>query len=75
MKITYDNEVDAAYIYLKEISPGGVKKTYSCDSSEVDGTINLDFDETNILVGIEVLNASKKLPQEILEDATQLGNS
>jgi uncharacterized protein YuzE len=28
--------------------------------------INLDFDENNILVGIEVLDASKKLPKEVL---------
>lgn len=66
MKITYDKNADAAYIYLKNIPPGGVKKTYLCDPNEVGSMINLDFDENNILVGIEVLDASKKLPQEYL---------
>lgn len=66
MKITYDETVDAAYIYLKDIQPGGVKKTYPCDPDKVDGLINLDFDENNILVGIEILDASKKLPKELL---------
>ena len=66
MKITYDENADAAYIYLKDIPPGGVKKTYPCDPNEINGMINLDFDENNILVGIEVLDASKKLPPDLL---------
>lgn len=66
MKVTYDKNADAAYIYLKDIPPGGVKKTYSCDPSEIDGMINLDFDAEGVLVGIEVLDASKKIPKEYL---------
>jgi uncharacterized protein YuzE len=66
MKITYDKNADAAYIQIQEIFPGGVKKTYLCDPEEVGTMINLDFDENNILVGIEVLDASKKLPKEVL---------
>jgi uncharacterized protein YuzE len=67
MKITYDKNTDAAYIYLTEISAGGVKKTYPCDPAEVKGMINLDFNPEGILVGIEVLGASKKLPKELLD--------
>jgi uncharacterized protein YuzE len=68
MKITYDKSIDAAKIYLIDIQPGGVKKTYTCDPLEV-GEINLDFDINDFLIGIEVQDASKKLPPEILEKA------
>jgi len=76
MNITYDRSVDAAYIYLikkVEIQHGWVKKTYPCDPVEVDGMINLDFDTDGHLGGIEVLAASKKLPQEILDQAEIIG--
>jgi len=46
MLIEYDKEADAAYIYLVDIPPGGVKNTYPCDPKEVGGMINLDFSRT-----------------------------
>lgn len=64
MKITFDKEADAAYIYLKEkINDGEVVRTISINED-----ITLDFNSDNKLVGIEVLNASKnlsKLPEKI----------
>ena len=70
MRITYDPQVDAAYIYLvDEIRPGGVARTYLCDPREVDGQINLDFDPEGRLLGIEVLDASRKLPENVLREA------
>ena len=53
--------------YLVDIPPGGVKHTYPCDPQEVKGMINLDFDEEGRLLGIEVLDASKKLPPDLLK--------
>jgi uncharacterized protein YuzE len=73
IKIEYDKEVDAVYIYLKEIGPGGVSFTYPCDPSEVKGMINLDFDKEGKLEGIEIMDASKKLPKEILDEAENIG--
>lgn len=71
-KTTYDKSVDAVYIFLSD--PGvDVKKTYPCDPKKVDGMINLDFDEDNKLIGIEVMDASKKLPKEILDKAEIIG--
>jgi uncharacterized protein YuzE len=62
--------VDAAYIQLADvIGAGGVACTYGCDPSEVDGMIHLDFDSDGRLVGIEVLDASSKLPPEVLLQA------
>ena len=70
MNVTYDRSVDAAYIYLAgEIRPGQVKKTYPCDPTEVNGQINLDFDEAGRLLGIEVLDAARLLPKSVLECA------
>lgn len=67
MKVTYDASVDAAYIQLvDEIGVGGVANTYPCDPRDVGGMINLDFDSSGRLVGVEVLDASKLLPPEVL---------
>ncbi|MGN8171862.1 DUF2283 domain-containing protein [Hyphomicrobiales bacterium] len=40
--------------------------TYCCDPNEVDGQINLDFDSDGRLIGIEVLQASEKLPPHVI---------
>lgn len=67
MRLTYDPEADAAYIYLAdEIAAGGVARTYPCDPTEVGGMVNLDFDAEGRLIGIEVMDASRMLPSEAL---------
>jgi uncharacterized protein YuzE len=66
-KLTYDPEVDAAYLFLVPIGPGEAKKTYACDPDEVGGQIQLDFDEGGRLIGIEVLDASHLLPKDLLK--------
>ena len=68
MKLTVDRSADAAYINLNEENIS-VAKTYPCDPSEVNGMINLDFDSEGHLVGIEILDASKKLNKKILDNA------
>lgn len=76
MKITYDREADAAYIYLDpslSMKSGWVAKTYPCDPQEVNGMINLDFDNNGKLGGIEVIDASKKLSEEFLKQAEIIG--
>jgi len=35
--------------------------------------INLDFDANDVLIGIEVLDASQKLPKGLLEKADLIG--
>ena len=64
IKITLDKEADAAYIYLKEISQGEVKKTISLNDS-----LNIDLDSNNQILGIEILNASQNLPLNSLNKA------
>jgi uncharacterized protein YuzE len=58
MKANYDKEADAAYIYLKKISQGEVKHTI-----ELNKNIILDFNCEMRLVGIEILSASKVIPE------------
>jgi uncharacterized protein YuzE len=71
VRITYYQSSNSAYIYFKDISPGGVAKSYPCDPLAVNGMINLDFDAQDRLIGIEVLDARGKLPSELLEIAEQ----
>jgi uncharacterized protein YuzE len=66
LKIRQDPAADAAYIQLATtIGPGGVEHTYNCDITEVGDMINLDFDHAGRLVGIEVLDASLRLPPDL----------
>ena len=62
MRIEIDKEIDVAYIYFKEISPGEVKKTISLNES-----INVDLDKDGKTIGIEILDASKNLPISALK--------
>jgi uncharacterized protein YuzE len=66
MEIKYDRAVDAAYIALVPIKPGGVRNTYACDVEEVGDSIILDFDGDGRLIGIEILNATALLPHALL---------
>ena len=59
MRITYDPEADAAYFYIS------IKNDLR-ETRQVDSDINLDFDVNDRLVGIEVLDASKRLDLEHL---------
>lgn len=54
--IIKDKDVDAAYIYLKDISE---KEVYR--STKVKEGIYIDFDVMGEMVGIEVLKATKNL--------------
>lgn len=53
MRVYYDNEVDALYIKLGNQRPEGVV--------EITEGFNLDTTSENKIVGIEILNASKKM--------------
>jgi len=53
MKVYYDDEVDALYIKLGEETPEG--------TVEITEGVNLDTTSQDKIVGIEILNASKKL--------------
>ena len=58
MKVKYDKEVDILYIHLSE---GKV-----VESDEEKPGIVLDYDVIGNIVGIEVINASSKIPQPMI---------
>lgn len=72
MRVSYDAEVDAAYIYLTDepLMPG--RDTIPCATPGgppgAEATINLDFREGKI-VGLEVLDASRWLHRDLLAAA------
>ena len=71
MKLTYDHSVDAAYIKISsDDDESRFGFTYCCDPNEVDGQIHLDFDDEGRLIGVEILNASAKLPSYLLKSKT-----
>lgn len=73
MKITYDVEADAAYIQLaNNVAPGdSVTQVRVPENENVAGEINLDFNASGELLGIEVLFASEVLSDEVLKNSVE----
>ena len=67
-RVEYDRDADAAYVYLvEEIPSGAVARTVTVDPREVSGSIvTLDLDSENRIIGLEVLDASRRLSAELL---------
>jgi uncharacterized protein YuzE len=59
MKLEYDPEVDAAYLTLSSAPVA--------DSEEVKPGIVLDYDANQRIVGIEILNLRRQLPDADLK--------
>jgi uncharacterized protein YuzE len=53
LKIEYDKEADALYIQLRE--------AYVDDNIDIEEGVTVDLDEKKHIVGIEILDATKKL--------------
>lgn len=62
MRIEYDREADALYIQLREV--------YVEDNIDIEEGITIDLDEKRHIVGIEVLDASKKLSIKDMSNIT-----
>lgn len=63
MRLEYDKDVDAAYIYISE-----TKKVAS--TIKVTDDVLIDFDNKGRVLGIEVLNASKHLTRKAMLEAS-----
>src|SRR5438105_3376011 len=66
VRVTYDEDADAAYIYLTGIAAAEVATTVPGWPDSEAFMVNLDFDWEGRLIGIEVVGASAKLPTEFL---------
>ena len=62
MKIEYDKEADALYIQLREASIE--------DNIDIEDGVTVDLDEKKHIVGIEILDASKRLSLKDLVNIT-----
>ena len=59
MRVHFDQESDAIYLRLDD--------SKIVESEEVKPGIVLDFNEHNQVVGVEILNAGKRVPQASLK--------
>ena len=57
MKISYDKEADAMYI---EFRKGEFSK-----NKKIDGCTIVDFDKNGNILGIELLDAGRRIPKKI----------
>lgn len=58
MRITYDPEADAMYVLIHDGEPG--------DSLDVEDGVTVDRDKEGHILGLEILDASKRLTAEEL---------
>lgn len=71
MKLTYDQTVNAAYLYVREPAGDyGPISTVCLADPEMPGSVNLDFGFDEKLVGIEFLSARELLPESLLQSAS-----
>ncbi|HZB41481.1 MAG TPA: DUF2283 domain-containing protein [Ilumatobacter sp.] len=70
MRVSYDPEVDAAYIYLTDQSLIPGRESIPCDAPDgVDAMVVVDWKNGRI-TGIEVLDASHHLHPDLLASAS-----
>lgn len=62
MKIEYDPEGDALYIQIREAHPS--------DSIDIEDGVTVDVDADSHIVGLEILDASKRLSRSDLGSIT-----
>ncbi|MEU5852634.1 DUF2283 domain-containing protein [Saccharopolyspora shandongensis] len=74
MRITYDPEVDAAYIYLTDVELEPGIDTIPLEAPDGSAMVNMDWKDGKI-VGLEVLDASILLHPDLLAQATSPGRS
>jgi uncharacterized protein YuzE len=75
MKVQFDRRANAAYLSLRHpLADGEAVVTHVCDPlpRQVKGMVHLDFDARGRLVGIEVINATRVLPQVVLDQAERI---
>jgi uncharacterized protein YuzE len=72
LELLHDADADAARInFVDAIQAGGVEKSHVCDIELANCSVVLDFDAADHLVGIEILGASRLLPEQVLREEDQ----
>lgn len=71
MRITFDAEADAVYISLvPEIEPGRSVRNVEIESTG--GSVVLGFPSAGVVLGVEVLGATKLLDATLLASAVRI---
>lgn len=73
LKVTFDRDADAAYIYLEPSESTSPAKQIVLEDESVRAMIIFDVSQSGQLLGIEVLGAVAAVPAELLEQAEQIG--
>ena len=69
MRISYNPAADAVYIHLgRETGAARRTTTQAATPDGVDGFVALDWEDGRI-IGIEILDASRRLSQDLLDEA------
>lgn len=67
MRIQYDEAADAAFIWFVDGGPQQVERTEPADVSLENAAIVFMWDRSDRLLGLEVLGASKVMPNGALD--------
>ena len=62
MKIEYDKQADALYIQIRD--------NYADDNIDIEEGVSIDIDSDGHIIGIEILDVSKRLSLEELSKLT-----
>jgi uncharacterized protein YuzE len=70
VRITYNRDADSVYVHLteEELPPGPTASIKAQPPEGIQAFVMLDW-KVDRLVGIEVLDASTRLPQDLLDGA------
>jgi uncharacterized protein YuzE len=67
LRVTYDDEVDAANIHFTPgIQAGGVSRTVPVDGGDEPWMVKLDVDGGGRIIGLRVPDAARRLPAALL---------
>lgn len=72
LRVTFDADANAAYIYLAEEPERGWRhgRTVTVDPDEIGGMVNIDLDDDGRLIGVEVLDARSLLSDRLMAALT-----
>ncbi len=73
LRVTLDDEADAAYLYLADEPRTGWRhgRTVPVPTDDIGGMVNIDVDSDGRIMGIEVLAARSLLSDKLLTALTR----
>ncbi len=69
IRVTYDEPSDKAYLYLDDRTPRIIDESRICEELGDPTATILDIDPAGRVIGIEMFNASRRLPELLLSEA------